>query len=123
MKALRSWNFLERLRFSTGRKNDVPQLLEINLKGLQCVSVIFDDEYAQRIKISAVSSHTVWESRPEMLPAVTNLQGQSRPSPPNSRAIPLAALSERIKNCHRASGSISMADSDQNQACVVQRPT
>src|SRR4029077_11653267 len=57
---VRPWNFPERLRFATGRKNDVPCSLERNLKSLQGVSVILDDEYAQGIEIRSVSSHTVW---------------------------------------------------------------
>ncbi len=48
----------ERLCFTTGGKDTVPQLFEILPKSIQCVLVILDYKYAQRKEITGADKHT-----------------------------------------------------------------
>ena len=92
--------------------------------------MILDDEYAQRIEIRSVSSHTVWESASGILPAVKTRAVREKVAPfatsrsrhatccdgsngrPRNRQTEIqsskpscdsfAALGERIKNCRES---------------------
>ena len=79
----------------------MPCLLEINLKSLQGVSVILDDEYAQRIEIKSVSSHTVWESASGILPAVKTRAVREKVAPLQLLALGTFPFYQRRQRCRR----------------------